>query len=189
LNDAEKAFRAALGDLRAFQQLEERGYGDLLLARYPSLRKYFAEFLHLPFAAEHGSAPLLRAIHLVRQLDAGTLKQLPRDAPISFVPPELQRALKDRTGALNRNAWETSLAIALKDALRSGDLYLPQSKHHVSFWDFMLSEPQWQTVKATSFVELQQPEVQQVRACLTQQFHEAATVAHQQRFPEIANTQ
>jgi TnpA family transposase len=176
----EKAFRAALGDLRAFQQLEERGYGNLLLARYPSLRKYFAEFLHLPFAAEHGSAPLLRAIHLVRQLDAGTLKQLPRDAPISFVPPELQRALKDRTGALNRNAWETGLAIALKDALRSGDLYLPQSKHHVSFWDFMLSEPKWQTVKATSFVELQQPEVQQVRARLTQQFHEAATVAHQQ---------
>jgi hypothetical protein len=72
------------------------------------------------------------------------------------------------------------LAIALKDALRSGDLYLPQSKHHVSFWDFMLSEPQWQTVKATSFVELKQPEVQQVRARLTQQFHEAATLAHQQ---------
>jgi TnpA family transposase len=176
----EKAFRAALGDLRAFQQLEERGYGDLLLARYPSLRKYFAEFLHLPFAAEHGSAPLLRAIDLVRQLDAGTLKQLPRDAPISFVPPELQRALKDRTGALNRNAWETGLALALKDALRSGDLYLPQSKHHVSFWDFMLSEPKWQTVKAASFVELQQPEAQHVRAHLTQQFHEAATAAHQQ---------
>ena len=82
-----QAFRAALVDLRVFQRLEERGYGDLLLARYPSLRKYFAEFLHLPFAAEHGSDPLLEAIQLVRQLDAGALKQLPRDAPTEFRAP------------------------------------------------------------------------------------------------------
>jgi TnpA family transposase len=176
----ETTFRAALADLRVFQQLEERGYGELLLARYPSLRKYFAAFLHLPFAAEHGSAPLLEAIQLVRQLDAGDLKQLPRDTSTSFVPPELQRALKDKTGALNRNAWETGLALALKDALRSGDLYLPQSKHHLSFWDFMLSEPKWQTVKAASLVELEQPDTPHVSARLTQQFHEVATVAHQQ---------
>jgi len=187
----ETALRGALADLRVFQQLEERGYGELLLARYPSLRKYFAEFLHLPFAAEHGSDPLLRAIHLVRQLDAGDIKQLPRDAPISFVPPELRRALKDKTGTFNRNAWETGLALALKDALRSGDLYLPQSKQHVSFWDFMLSEPHWQTVKASSFAELQQPDPQNVRARLTQRFHKGATSAHQQfardTFAEIHN--
>jgi hypothetical protein len=64
--------------------------------------------------------------------------------------------------------------------LRSGDLYLPQSKHHVSFWDFMLSEPHWQTVKASSFAELQQPAAQDARASLTQKFHEVATAATQQ---------
>ena len=179
-HETETALRRALSVLRVFQDLEERGYGDLLLARYPSLRKYFAAFLHLPFAAAHGSGPLLRAIHLVRQLDAGALKRLPQDAPIGFVPPELRRALKDKTGALHRNAWETGLALALKEALRSGDLYLPQSKHHVSFWDFMMSEPHWQTIKATACAELGQPDSQHVRGQLTQQFHERATAAHQQ---------
>ena len=48
----ERKLRGSLADLRTFQRLEERGYGDILLARYPSLRKYFAEFIHLPFAAE-----------------------------------------------------------------------------------------------------------------------------------------
>ena len=38
------------------------------------------------------------------------------------------------------------MALAMKDALRSGDLYLPQSKQHVSFWEFTLSTPQWQEV-------------------------------------------
>lgn len=34
----EQAFRESLDDLQHFQQLEERGYSDFLLARYPSLR-------------------------------------------------------------------------------------------------------------------------------------------------------
>lgn len=73
--------RRSLEDMRQFKRLEERGYGDLLLARYPSLRKYFSKFILLPFAAEHGNDNLMEAINLVRQLDAGDLKKLPPTAP------------------------------------------------------------------------------------------------------------
>jgi hypothetical protein len=75
----ETILRESLDDLRIFKRLEERGYGDLLLDRYPSLRKYFTEFIHLPFVAGQGSDPLLRAVHLVRQLDpGGCLKKVRR---------------------------------------------------------------------------------------------------------------
>jgi hypothetical protein len=120
----------------------------------------------LPFAAERGSDPLMRAIQLVRQLDAEAVKQLPRDAPTAFVPQELRRALKDTTGNIQRNAWEMGLALAIKDALRSGDLYLPQSKQHISFWGFLLSDPRWQAIKDVSFAELQQPQPHEVKASL-----------------------
>jgi Tn3 transposase DDE domain len=158
-----------------------RKFPDSLLARYPSLRKYFAEFLHLPFAVEPGAEPLLQAIELVRQLDGGTLRKLPPHAPTAFIPQELHRALTDANGTLNRNAWETGLALAMKDALRSGDLYLPQSKHHVSFWDLTLSEPRWQEARATSYTTLQQPQPQEIKATLTRQFQDATTLA-QERF-------
>lgn len=173
----ESKFRGSLADLRTFKRLEERGYGDVLLARYPSLRKYFAAFLHLPFAAEQGNDSLLQAIDLIRQLDAGTLKRLPPTVPTGFVPRELRRALKDPTGQINRNAWETGLALAIKDALRSGDLYLPQSKHHVSFWELTLSEPRWQEVQPSACAALQQPHKPEAKAVLTQQFHAAVTGA------------
>jgi TnpA family transposase len=175
----EEKFRSSLEDLRTFKQLEERGYGDLLLARYPSLRKYFAEFIHLPFAAEPGNDPLIQAIEFVRKLHAGEIKKLPQTAPTSFVPKELRRALSDPGGALNRNAWELGLALAIKDAMRSGDLYLPQSKQHVSFWELMLSESRWQQMRQSSFEELQQPQKHEVRAVLTQQFHQAIVQANQ----------
>ena len=98
----------------------------------------------------------MQALELVQKLDTDQLKQLPANAPTSFVPRELRRALIDETGNLNRNAWEMGLALAIKDALRSGDLYLPQSKQHVSFWDFMLSEPQWEAAKTSAYAELKQ---------------------------------
>lgn len=176
----ETKLRESRADLLAFKQLEERGYGALLIARYPSLRKYFAEFIHLPFAAEPGSEALLQAIDIVRKLDCGALKRLPHNAPTAFVPRELRRGLRDGAGNLNRNAWETGLAIALKDALRAGDLYLPESKHHVSFWDLTLSDSRWQAMRDSAYVELQQPQQHEVKAFLTDQFHAANTLAKEQ---------
>ena len=93
-----RQFRDPLTDLRTFQRLEERGYGDLLLTRYPSPRKYFAAFLQLPFVAVPGNASSLDAIGIIRQRDAGTLKWLPPTVPTGFVPHELHRALTDKAG-------------------------------------------------------------------------------------------
>ena len=181
---------SSIEDLHSFKRLEERGYGDLLLARYPSLRKYFAEFIHLPFAAEHGNDSLIQAIELVRKLDSGEIKKLPPTAPTDFVPKELQRALKNQTGKLNRNAWEMGLALAIKNALRSGDLYLPQSKQHVSFWDLMLNETLWQQMRTCSFDELQQPQKHEVKALLHQRFHDALTQAKSKfQFDDFAEIQ
>jgi TnpA family transposase len=173
----EGKLRSSLADLQTFKRIEERGYGDLLLARYPSLRKYFAAFIHLPFAAEQGNAGLIQAVEVVRKLDSGALTRLPSTTPTHFVPKELRRALKDQAGNLNRNAWEMGLALAIKDALRSGDLYLPQSKQHVSFWDLTLSETRWQEVRTSSFTELQQPQKHEAKAVIIQQFHEVTTLA------------
>jgi hypothetical protein len=84
-----------------FRRLGERGYGDILIARYPSLRKYFADFVQLPFEAKPGSEPLLKAINLVRHLDNGTVNKLPDNAPMRFIPKQLRRSLKANSTCLS----------------------------------------------------------------------------------------
>lgn len=175
-------YQSSVADLREFKQLNDRGYGDLLLNRYPSLRKYFADFVHLPFEAERGSEVLMQAIRLVRQLDSEERKPLPTDTPTSFIPRDMRPLLTDKTGKIQRNAWEMGLALAMKDALRSGDLYLPQSKQHVSFWSFLFSDEQWQTMQEVSYIELQQPRQPEALTTLTSQFNETVSSA-QKRFP------
>ena len=169
----EKRLLESVADLHSFKRLEESGYGDILLRRYPGLRKYFAEFIHLPFAVKLGTESLLNAVNLVRQLDAGTLKKIPDDVPTDFILQELRRSYKDKDGNIKRNAWELGLAIAMKEAFRSGDLYLPQSKQHVSFWDLMLDERHWQESREASYKDLQQPYQEAVKSALILQFHQS----------------
>ena len=167
----EKKLLESIDDLTIFKQLEERGYGDILVARYPSLRKYFAEFIQLPFAAKPGTELLLKAINIIRQLDAGELKKIPEDAPTFFIPKELLFSYKDKDGKIRRNAWELGLAITMKEALRSGDLYLAKSKQHTSFGELILDEHRWQEIRENAYEELQQPYQDSVKSILTAQFH------------------
>jgi TnpA family transposase len=187
----EEKLQVSMDDLYSFKQLAERGYGDLLLARYPSLRKYFSGFITLPFASGLGNNDLMTGIEIIRKLDSKVYNVLPKDAPTSFIPGELLSVLTDKAGKLNRNAWEMGLALAIKDALRSGDLHIPQSKLHVSFWDLMLNESKWSEVKKESFEELQQPQQNQAKASLIRQFNDSASKAqikfNQDDFARIEN--
>ncbi len=74
----EEKLRQSIEDLNEFKRLEERGYTDLLISHYPSLRKYFSDFIQLPFEAEEGSEDLTEAIELVRRLDSGQIKISPK---------------------------------------------------------------------------------------------------------------
>ncbi len=170
-------FKNSIDTFKAIKHLTECGLGELWLARYPSMRKYFADFIQLPFQAEKGSEHLLESIELIRRIDSGEIRQLPKDVSLSFVPKELRPLLYDKKGRTKRNAWEMGLAIAMKDAIRSGDLFLPESKQHVSFWNFLISDSQWAEIRQISYQELAQPIEEDVRPVLTQQFQEVLDTA------------
>ncbi|BDS15697.1 Tn3 family transposase [Aureispira anguillae] len=165
-----KRLRNSYDAVSEFNQFTIKGSGRFILTRYPSLRKYFAQFIQLPFAAASGSESILTAISIIKKLDNGDLKQIPKDAPIGFVPTDLAPFLMNDQQRINRNAWETALAITIKNALRSGNLYLAQSKEHVSFWDLILSKNNWQETKAQAYLELEQPHDKDAKEILTNKF-------------------
>jgi hypothetical protein len=61
---------------------------------------------------------------IMRRLDRGELGRLPVSAPVDFVPPAWRKFLLRADGLLDRRAWEIALGFALRDALRSADIYL-----------------------------------------------------------------
>jgi hypothetical protein len=141
---------------------------------YANFRRYFRAFVDLPFAAESGSESMLDNLALLRQLNRGELKTLPPDADTSFVPVAWRGSLQS-SEPRRRRTWEISLALGLKEALRSGDVFLPASRRHVSFWKLGYDEPAWQGIRESAFDALGLPAdgTTAVNA-LVQEFHETA---------------
>jgi TnpA family transposase len=167
----EEELQAALASCRAFQHLEERGFVDEISSYYSYLRRYFPTLFELPFEAEPGSRSLLEALAIVRRLDRGELGKLPTSAPVDFVPPAWRKFLLRADGLLDRRAWEIALGFALRDALRSGDIYLPESRRHVSFWNLVYDERQWAQERSGAYKQLSLfPEADTVRRKLFQEF-------------------
>jgi TnpA family transposase len=160
---------------REFKRLEERGHLDELCARYANLRRYLPVFFSLPFAGERGSEELLAALALLRRLDAGKIEQLPHDAPCHFVPAGWRAALYRDDGELDRRVWVIALSQAVRDALRAGDLYLPRSRHHVSFWNLVYDEKRWAAERKDAYGALVLPtEAETVLSKLRQEYADAA---------------
>ena len=140
------------------QYLEERGEIDALRARYSGLRRYFPTFFALPFPSEPGSDAIVTGLDLVRQLDAGTLKTLPAHTPTAFVPGRFRAALHQPDTTLDRRTWELGLAVAVRDGLRSGDVYLPESRRHVSFSNLIYNPTRWTQERDLAYTELDLPQ-------------------------------
>jgi TnpA family transposase len=172
------AFFTRIGEGRAWQaverydecrRLDDRGIVDALLNRHSHLRRYLPAFLQRPFAAQPGSEYLLAAIQCARALPSGM--PLPDDATERVVPPKLRSALPRTDGTRDRRLWEIGLSLSVRDALRSGDLYLSASKRHVSFPHMVYSEARWATERSRAYADLGLPAepaaaVQRLRASL-----------------------
>ncbi len=141
---------------RAYERLEARGHLDAMLARYGTLRQYLPAFFALPFQAAAGSEILLRAVESLRALDAGTRSPLTTEDPHGFVQADWRSYLVS-DGKLDRAIWEISLALAVRDALRAGSLFLAHSRNHVSFWNLVYDDRSWQQTREQAYGRLDLP--------------------------------
>jgi TnpA family transposase len=138
------------------------------------LKRYFRDFLDLPFEAEPGSESLLSAAELARELQHRKSKDLPPDTPTEFVPGSWRKALTQK-GMIDRQLWETALAFAMRDALRSGGLYLAHSRQHVSFWNLVYDQERWEQEREHAYAQLALPtEADRALSRLRQELDEAA---------------
>src|SRR5271163_3390063 len=174
----EDRLREALRSCRAFQRLEDRGFVDQLCAHYSGFRRYFSQFLTLNFECSVGSERLMDAIKLARSLDADPKQRFPSDATIAFLPPAWLKALRKTDGSIDRRVWDIGLGIAIRDALRSGDLHLARSRKHVSFWNLVYNESKWEEQKPKAYAALALPaQANDLLAKLRLEYSNAATTA------------
>jgi TnpA family transposase len=169
--------RLAKESCEVFLKLEEHGLLGELQKRYSNFREYVPRFFKLPFHGEAGAEPILRGLEIVKKLDSGEIKKLPEDLPLQFVPSAWEKSLENGDGTINRAVWEISLGFAVRDALRSGALYLPESRKYLSFWEMVYEAKKWETERLDILNTMKIPcQFDEVLVELQKEFDELAWV-------------
>lgn len=164
------ALRDALARCRELEQVGEHGLFDELLARHAHMKRYLPAFLDLPFEGQPGTESLLAAIAMARQFHRGELREIPATA-VEFATGAWRTSLLK---AFDRRLWEIALAVAMGDALRSGDLYLPDSRHHVSFWNLVYDAERWERERTKAYADLEiASDADRAIEQLREEFHQA----------------
>src|SRR5512134_262389 len=118
---------AALTDAISADPLDFVGDG------YARFRRYAPRLLTaLDLKGSRAAGPVLEAIAALRELNAvGNTGAAPA-LPVDFVRSKWRRRVV-REGRIDRHLWETALLFALRDGLRSGDLWIEESRRHRAF--------------------------------------------------------
>ncbi len=180
-------------NMKKYQIFLKYGYSNLLQNRYQSMRRYFSDYIQLvDFKAPNEDSSLIEAIEIIKKLDNKELKSLPTNVPYDFINKDLKRALFDQDSNIKRNIWEMGVAIAIKESLVSGNIYIPQSKQYISFRNLVYSDKEWAIVKNSSYESLKlESKASKAAISLKEQFlstiHAARINYKKDDFAEIKN--
>ena len=106
------------------------GYFDFLDDYYSYIRQFAPPFLEtLSFESHQEEDPLLEAIAVLRALNTTKRRNLPDDAPVDFVQDHWRRFVMPHSQP-SRRAYELCALSTLRETIRSGDIYLPNSRRY-----------------------------------------------------------
>jgi hypothetical protein len=95
-----------------------------------------------------GTADLMDAVEILKDLNRAGGRKVPAGSPVSFVPARyadyLARARKGGDETAFRHYWEMCTVLALRDGLRSGDVFVPGSRRYADPGTCLFTPEQWQ---------------------------------------------
>jgi len=131
----------------------DHGHLAMMDASMAYLRQFVPDVLAaVRFAGGPGTDELLQAVTILAGLYATRARKVPDGAPGGFVPARwagyLGKAAKDGDVTAYRHYWELCVLMALRDGLRSGDVYVPGSRRYADPACFLLTPQQWEPQRA-----------------------------------------
>jgi hypothetical protein len=120
-----------------------------LEASYFYLRQFTPHVLNaIDFQGGPGTGDLMDAAEILKDLNRAGGRKVPAGAPASFVPARyadyLAKARKSGDDTAFRHYWEMCTVLALRDGLRSGDMFVPGSRRYADPGTYLFTPEQWQ---------------------------------------------
>lgn len=124
-------------------------YFDLFATRYSNLRQFAPKFLEtFTWRANQTENSLLEAIEVMRRINAAGQRKLPEDAPREFIPAKWKPYVLDKSGQCSRRYYELCLLWEIREALRSGNLWIEGSRRYTNPESYLIPADRWYELRS-----------------------------------------
>jgi TnpA family transposase len=141
------AFKASVDEAATLARPAEFDALELIGESYPVLRRSAPAFLEaFEFRPTPATEELVRAVALLRDLNAKNVRRVPADAPRGFIRARWEKYVLAPDG-IDRRFYEICILSELGKALRAGDLWVSGSRRYKDFDEYLLPQPVYQAMK------------------------------------------
>jgi hypothetical protein len=148
------AFTQSVEEAQKLARSEDFDYLYRIGDGYSQIRRYVPSFLEaLQLKAAPAARDILEAVEILKTLNADNIRKMPKDAQIGFIRKRWKNLVFTEAG-IDRRFYELCTLLELKNALRSGDIWVQGSRQFKDFNEYLLPVDKFATLKQTSKLPL-----------------------------------
>ena len=153
-----ETLKLAIEDCIRLMRPDDDNHFDFLANRYNYLRRFVKTFFEVfSFSSNKKNDSLIKALSLLQQLDSENKRKIPADAPQDFITSKWKSYLLDEQGNIVRRYYEMSVLWSLRKALRSGDIWLINSRRYANPQSYLIPREKWLNLRPEVLRILQLP--------------------------------
>ena len=140
-------FTQSVGEAQKLARPEEFDFLREIGDGYSQIRRYAPAFLEiLQLKAAPAAQEVFQAVELLKTLNAGNTRKVPKDAPTGFVRKRW-KSLVFADGGIDRKFYELCVLSELKNSLRSGDIWVLGSRQFKDFDEYLMTTDKFSALK------------------------------------------
>ena len=147
-------FERSVSEADQLAQPESFDHLHLVSEQFSTLRRYTPELLDaLKLRAATAAQGVLDAVEVLRAMNANNARKVPDDAPTAFIKPRWKSLVFTAAG-IDRRFYEICALAELKNALRSGDVWVQGSRQFKDFDEYLLPIEKFDSLKQCNALPL-----------------------------------
>lgn len=149
-----EAFTASVIEAQKLAQPDDFDFLHRIGESYATLRRYAPEFLAvLTLRAAPAAKDVLDAIEMLRRMNADNSRKVPANAPIGFIKKRWEKLVHTNDG-IDRRYYELCALSEMKNALRSGDIWVQGSRQFKDFNEYLVPAEKFTAMKQANALPL-----------------------------------
>lgn len=138
-----QVFTESVTEAEKLAQPADFDYLPLIGDGFTQLRRYTPTLLEsLQLKAAPAARDILEGVEMLKSMNQRQARKVPEDAPTSFVRKRWENVVRTEDG-LDRRFYELCVLSEMKNALRSGDIWVQGSRQFKDFEEYLLPIPRF----------------------------------------------